>query len=418
MPSLAPTTFLVVRNVLRLCALMVLAAIAAVPAIANAAGGVKPKSKQRRLAGTSAVVATGVDSSHIRLTWNAVPGASSYRVLRSGVPIGQTSATTWTDVLLWPRTQYSYEVDALSASGARIRALTGQSSTTALPAAGFASPFPTTSVWSTPVGSTPVAATSSAQIAWFLAHSPHPNMTLRDWGVAVSETHADDSAYAVPCTRYSNCTLGAFGNVPIPVTAAPDPSADGYLAVVDPGSRREWDMWQASHAGTSWSASAGAALSISGNGTAPAGTASGDAANFPLLAGIVRPEEIAQGHIDHALVFGMPGVSDLGHVCPATHNDGSTSDPNALMEGAHLQLDPSVNVDALNIPAWEKTIGHALQTYGMYLRDQGGSFVIYAENPVGRGYGAWAKAGMPSGPNASLDGIPWSKLRVLSAPAC
>ena len=147
-------------------------------------------------------------------------------------------------------------------------------------------------------------------------------------------------------------------------------------------------------------------------------TASGDAANFPLLAGIVRPEEIAQGHIDHALVFGMPGVSQLGQACPATHHDGSTVDPNALMEGAHLQLDPSVNVDALQIPAWEKTVARAMQTYGMYLRDQGGSFVIYAENPVSRGYDAWTKAGLPSGPNASLDGIPWAKLRVLTPAAC
>jgi hypothetical protein len=398
--------------------LAVLVALAAT-ASASAAGGSKgAKARKRTLAGTSAVAGTGLDNSHVKLTWNAVPGAAAYRVLRGGVTIGQTGGTTYTDALLWPRTTYSYEVDAISATGVKLRALVGQGSSAALLASGFPRPFPSTSVWNTPVGSTPVAATSNAQMAYFLAHSLHPNMTLRDWGVAVSETHADDASFSVPCTRYSNCTLGALGAFQIPTTATPDPSADGYLAVVDPGSQHEWDMWQASHSGSAWSASAGAALSTSGNGTAPAGTASGDAANFPLLAGIVRPEEIAQGHIDHALVFGMPDVSDLGHACPATHNDGSSSDPNALMEGAHLQLDPSVNVDALKIPAWEKTIAHALQTYGMYLRDQGGSFVIYAENPVSRGYDAWAKAGMPTGDNASLDGIAWNKLRVLSAPSC
>jgi hypothetical protein len=397
---------------------MVLAAIAAVPAIANAANGAKPKSKKRTLAGTSALVATGLDSSHVKLTWNAVPGAASYRVLRAGNVVGQTADTTWTDALLWPRTTYSYEVDALSSTGTKLTALVGQGASTALPTTGFARPFPATSIWNTPVGSTPVSASSSAQMAYFLAHSPHPNMTLRDWGVSVAETHASDSSFSVPCTRYSNCTLGALGAFRIPQTAAPDPSEDGYLAVVDPSSQHEWDMWQGLQAGSSWSASAGAALSTAGNGVAPAGTASGDAANFPLLAGIVRPEEIAQGHIDHALVFGMPDVSYKGQVCPATHHDGSTADPNALMEGAHLQLDPSVNVDALRIAAWQKTIARALQTYGMYLRDQGGSFVIYAENPVSRGYDAWTKAGMPSGANAPLDGIPWSRLRVLSAPSC
>lgn len=174
-------------------------------------------------------------------------------------------------------------------------------------------------------------------------------------------------------------------------------------------------MWQASKSSSSWSASAGAAVSTSGNGIAQAGTASGNAANFPLLGGLIRPEEILQGHIDHALVFGMPGVSQLGHVCPATHNDGTSADPNALEEGARLQLDPSVDVSSLPIPAWAKTVARAMQTYGMYLRDSSGSLVIYAEDPVGRGYDAWSKVGL-SGSSASLAGIPWDKFRVLSAP--
>ncbi|HST26682.1 MAG TPA: hypothetical protein VLJ76_11910, partial [Gaiellaceae bacterium] len=343
---------------------------------------------------------------------------ASYRILRGTLVVGQTTETSYTDSLLWPSTTYTYEVDALSAAGAKLTAFTGRGMTTALPAGGFQRPFAAGSVWNTPVGSTPVASSSSAQVSFLLAHMPNPNMTLRDWGVSVSEIHPSDSTYSVPCTRYSNCTLGAFGGFQIPKTAAPDPSADGYLAVVDPSRQREWDMWQASTSGSSWSASAGAALSTEGNAVAPSGTASGDAANFPLLAGIVRPEEIAQGHIDHALVFGMPGVSDLGHVCPATHNDGSSSDPNALMEGTRLQLDPSVNVAALPIPAWEKTIARAMQTYGMYLRDNGGSFVIYAENPVSRGYDAWAKAGMPRGDSVGLSGIPWSKLRVITPTSC
>jgi hypothetical protein len=174
----------------------------------------------------------------------------------------------------------------------------------------------------------------------------YPNMTLGKWGVAVAESHPTDALFNVPCTKYA-CTLGAFGAFRIPDTAAPDPSADGHLAVYDSSSAREWDMWQAVKSGTSWNASAGAAISTNGNGTAPVGTASGNAANFPLLGGLIRPEEILQGHIDHALAFGMPGVSQLGYVCPATHHDGTTTNPNALEEGTRLQLDPSVDVASL-----------------------------------------------------------------------
>ena len=132
----------------------------------------------------------------------------------------------------------------------------------------------------------------------------------------------------------------------------------------------------------------------------------------------MRPEEIVQGHIDHALVFGMPGVSDLGHVCPATHNDGSSSDPNAPMEGTHLQLDPAVTSTRSRSRPGRRRSPTRMQTYGMYLRDNGGSFVVYAENPVSRGYDAWSKAGLPGGDSVSLNGIPWAKLRVVSPPAC
>jgi hypothetical protein len=360
--------------------------------------------------------AVGLDNAHIALSWNTVPGAASYRVSRGTLVVGTTAVTTFTDTLLWPSTQYSYKVDALSPTGAVLSSLTARASTKPLPASGFPSLFPAGSLWNTPVGNTPTAPNSAGELAYILARVKNPNMTMRAWGVAVAEARPTDPTYSVPCLVYQ-CTLSAFGSFAIPSTAAPDPSSDAQLAVYDPTSRREWDMWQAARGGSGWTSSAGAGVSLDGNGVAPAGTASGDASNLPLLGGLIRPEEILQGHIDHALVFSMPGVSDLGHVCPATHNDGSTNDPNAPMEGTRLQLDPSVNVDLLGLPSWEKPIVRAMQQYGMYLRDGGASFAIYGENPISRGYDAWSKVGMPGGDQAGLAGIPWSKLRVVAAPA-
>jgi hypothetical protein len=364
-----------------------------------------------------ALTAAAVDSAHVRLQWSAAPTATAYQVFRNGTFLGQVAAptTTYADALLWPRTTYSYEVDPLTVAGPRLSPMKAQATTAPLPATGFARPFGATSVWNTPVATTTPAPNADNLGAWFRAHIVNPNMTLHAWGVAVAEARPTDTGIFVPCTFYLDCTLGALGSVPMPATAAADPASDGHLAVVDPATNHEWDMWQARKTGGTWSASAGAAVDMSGNAVAPAGTAGGDAANFPLLGGLVRPEEILQGHIDHALVFGMPGVSDQGHVCPATHHDGSTADPSALEEGTRLQLDPSVNVDALPIPQWQKTIARALQTYGMYLRDQGGSLAIWAENPVARDYDAWAKVGL-SGDSISLAGIPWSKMRVLAPP--
>jgi hypothetical protein len=233
----------------------------------------------------------------------------------------------------------------------------------------------------------------------------------------VSESHSSDQAFTVPCTMYA-CSLGAFGAFRIPVTAKADASSDGHLAVYDPVANREWDFWQAKFSGSSWSSSAGAAVSMAASGIAPAATGSGNAANFPLLGGLIRPEEIAQGHIDHALVFGIGGVGPGAPVCPASHNAPTSSDANALREGARVQLDPSFDVSTLAGPAYLKVVARAMQKYGMYLRDTAGSLGVYGENPLGRGYNPWpAVLGTAAGDSyPTLSGIPWSRFRVIAAP--
>jgi hypothetical protein len=404
--------------------LLVLGALTLGGGVAAAAQAAPPrKAKQAprqtsaaRVSKSALASATGVDNAHVRIQWSPVPGAATYQVYRGSLLVGTTASPSFTDSLLWPATAYSYKVAPLTATGGALQPLTASASTRSLPASGFPSVFPTSSLWTAPVGPAQTAPNSAGQIAYVMSRLKNPNMTLRAWGVSVAETHPADPTFDVACLVYSICTLGSFGRVPIPVTAAPDPSSDGQLAVYDPAGSREWDMWRANLSSGLWSSAAGAGVSTDGNGIAPAGTAAGDAANFPLLGGLIRPEEILQGRIDHPLVFTMPGVSSAGHVCPATHDDGWSDDPNALMEGTRLQLDPSVNVDALAIPAWEKPIVRAMESYGMYLRDGGGSFAIYAENPVSRGYDAWSKAGLPGGDAISLTGIPWGKLRVLNPP--
>ena len=82
-----------------------------------------------------------------------------------------------------------------------------------------------------------------------------------------------------------------------------------------------------------------------------------------------------------------------------------------------MQLDPSVDVGALAIPRWEKTIARAMQDYGMYLRDNGGTLGVYAENPISRGYDAWSPLGLGSVGSVSLPSIPWNRFRLLAPPA-
>ena len=364
---------------------------------------------------TTPIEAKALDYGHVQLSWSAVAGASTYRVYRGSALLTTTSVTSTTDAMLWPATSYSYRVEAISASATVLGSMSSSATTPALPSSGFSRPFSGTSVWNTPIGSTGLVSNNAQLITNFKANTLYPNMALNRWAVSVAETTSSSPLFDLSCWQYNPCTLTSFGAIPIPTTALADPSSDGHMAVYDSASGRAWGMWKASKSGSTWAAAAGEAVSTQGEGIVPSGMVGSNAANFPLLAGVVRPEEILQGRIDHALVFTLPEISSAGHVCPATHNDGSSSSPNALKEGMRLQLDPSLNVDSLSIPAWQKTIAKALQKYGMYLRDGSGSLALIAENPISRGYDAWAKVGL-SGNSVSLAGIPWDRFRVVSAP--
>ncbi|HUQ23743.1 MAG TPA: fibronectin type III domain-containing protein [Gaiellaceae bacterium] len=401
-----------------------------------------------------------LDHAHVRLAWEPVEDAVRYDVHRgpSGEKIFSTAGLSYTDRLLWPSTSYAYAVRAVDRAGGALAEELFRTTTQALPESGFPRAFAATSFWNTPIEATPRYAwpqdRERALLRWFVdratddpadpndfAPSAPPNLVLGAWSVAVAEAAASDPPYHVECEGYRDagapCTLGdadGSGSLRIPANAVPDPSGDAHLAVYDPEAKREWDLYDAIcrvagadckrvwREGRSWSAKGGARIDLSGDGVVrPGRSASGNAANLALLGGLIRPEEILQGRIEHALVFSLPGIGEGPPVCPATHNapvGGGLGVTDALREGHRLRLDPSVDVDALPLPAWQRTIARALQRYGMYLRDNGGTMGIYAENTINRGYDPWRdELGLP-GLSVPLAGIPWSQFRVLDDPTC
>jgi enterochelin esterase-like enzyme len=92
-------------------------------------------------------------------------------------------------------------------------------------------------------------------------------------------------------------------------------------------------------------------------------------APVPLLHGLVTYEEVKAGRIKHALAFGT------------THQEGEEVYPCIMPPtmrgtgkyGYRLQLDPSIDLDALSLPKGAKIIARALQEYGMiYIENTGG----------------------------------------------
>jgi len=74
-----------------------------------------------------------------------------------------------------------------------------------------------------------------------------------------------------------------------------------------------------------------------------------------------------------------------------------------------------VNVSALGLPAWQAEIALALQTYGMFLRDTGGTLGIYGLNPINGGP-TWASVGLSGDAALFSTAFPWSHMQVLRVP--
>lgn len=169
---------------------------------------------------------------------------------------------------------------------------------------------------------------------------------------------------------------GSF-QVPIPSGAAPASGSDSQVIIWNRDTGEEWGFWQVSMTSSGLSAVNGYYYKTTWDGVPPKGFGS-RGAGVPYFTGLIRPCEIRQGHIDHAIAFAYDKVSS-SYVYPATKSDGGGS---GVPEGARMQLDPSIS-DA-TIKGWGCdgtcfVIAKALQKYGMIAIDYAGHSKIYGE---------------------------------------
>lgn len=274
-------------------------------------------------------------------------------------------------------------------------------------------PFTTSSAWNTPIVGTPALdPRSSAQVS-YLAGFAHPGIAnIGAYGVPVWDADASTPKYTIDCTEsWGTCGLERQP-VPIPAGAEPSPGSDGAMVVIDWSTRTAYEFWRAERVSpTQWSAAWGGTVSIDGTGTPGAAVGAG----ISRLAGVVRTFEVAAQSIPHALVFSTNNACTSIYRYPASKTDGNKSRSDCLPEGARLQLDPALNVDALpGLTSAERMVAKALQVYGAYVIDNGGAPMAFIfETPSGEA-SPYCAAGLCSD-YSDLDGIPWNRLRVLAA---
>ena len=197
--------------------------------------------------------------------------------------------------------------------------------------------------------------------------------------------------------------------VPIPKGAKPAKGTDANIIFWNPKTGDEWGFWQAKiqHDG-SWLARNGYHYNTKWSAVPPKGFIS-RGAGLPYFAGLIRPWEIKQGKIEHAIGFSVNYPSPL-YVYPATKSDGISKTIPSLPEGARLQLDPTLTKD--DFQSWRlnkegRIIARALQEYGMILVDGSGHPKISVE------YEGTAHWGDLLNKNA-VSNIPYSAFKLLS----
>jgi serine/threonine-protein kinase len=106
---------------------------------------------------------------------------------------------------------------------------------------------------------------------------------------------------------------------------------------------------------------------------------SADAAGFPIAPLLFNADELAAGHIDHAIRFILPNPRIRAHVFvhPATHAGAPRGPVTAPPMGAHFRLKASFDMSQLTPAA--QVVARAMQKYGMFLSD-GGNMALTAQN--------------------------------------
>jgi hypothetical protein len=163
------------------------------------------------------------------------------------------------------------------------------------------------------------------------------------------------------------------GPFPIPAKAKVEAGGDGHVLVLQKGSCKLYELYNARKSGAGWKADSGAVFDLKSNKLRPAGWTSADAAGLPVLPGLVRPDEIAKGFIDHALRFTV-SRTQRGWIPPARHFASSSTNANLPPMGARFRLKASFSLKGYHGDAL--IILKALKKYGMIVADNGSNWFI------------------------------------------
>ena len=243
-----------------------------------------------------------------------------------------------------------------------------------------AASLPNEAAWNQDISKAPVAANSAATIAYIDAHGGnllHPDFGSPSvYGFPYAVVGTGQRKLPIHYTAYGD--ESDPGPFPVPANAPVEggKSSDGdrHVLTVDRSSCTLYELYRAfpMHSGDAhWNADSGTRWDLRSTDLRPDSWTSADAAGLPIFPGLVRYDEVAAGHLEHAIRVTFDSTRSA-RVHPASHCAGDSSEPNAPAMGTRLRLKAGYGLGGFSGGA--RAIAEALKHYGMIVADNGSNW--------------------------------------------
>jgi hypothetical protein len=262
--------------------------------------------------------------------------------------------------------------------------------------------FSADSWWNTPLPDDAPLDPAAENILAYLRTAPESGkgcLTLAGagrshWGQPVYEARPGDPSYDIVGLTQP---LEELKHLRIPVGAQAARNSDNSMTVYDrqkgyvvaltgAAYHEDRDVWSAVGATVTYLDSNGLHVAT-GRSDDPRNRGSHRGNNGATMA--VELDEVESGAVRHVLKAASgPEVADR-YVFPMVGSDGDYdgSDPGVPPQGLRLRIKPSVDLDSLGLAPEALVIARALQTYGFYIGDSGGTTAIKLQNTYAEGRG-------------------------------
>lgn len=241
--------------------------------------------------------------------------------------------------------------------------------------------FPSDNIWNTPIDGLPLDQQSDAYVASIGPDTGmHPDFGSGLYeglplGIPFVSVPASQPMVGVTFTVGEESDPGPYPIPPdAPIEGGSCADGDRHVIVAQEGTCLLYEIFDAHpQPDGTWQAFSGARFDLTSNALRPEPWTSADAAGLPILAGLVRYEEIAAGVIPHALRF-TAQLTREAYVWPARHQAGATTDTTVPPMGQRFRLKAEVELG--DFSPTNQIILQALKTYGMFLADNGSNWFL------------------------------------------